>query len=459
MLNAFARILREQHLLSSGDRVLVAVSGGADSVALLHLLHALAPTFPFSLLAAHLDHGMRPESPADADFVRQLCARLGVFLVEEKVDVPLLAAARRRGLEEAARDCRRQFLQQAAACHGCSAVALGHHRDDQTETVLFRLLRGSALSGLAAMRPHAPPFIRPLLTFTRQQIREFINREGLVFIEDTSNADVTFTRNRIRHQLLPALRDFNPRIDEHLARFSSRLALEEDYWAAEERRLLAELGQIGDAEVSFERSRLLRLHPAVRLRLLRRALLMVRGDLLEVAACHLEAVEGMLLADRPQAELHLPGAWAARRYERLWLRRAAPEDLPPVLVTIEGPGVYSLPCGGEVEVSLLPSALGQGRHVAEFSAAEVRFPLILRSPRPGDRLRPAGMAGSKKLKDLLIDAKVPQEARRRLLLVVADDEILWVVGMRRVAGRAPSPVRGMVLRIALKLPEKPTTRL
>jgi len=459
MLTTFARILREQNLLADGDRVLVAVSGGADSVALLHLLHAVAPTFSLSLLAAHLDHGIRRESSADADFVRQLCVRLGVVLVEEKINVPGLAAVRRRGLEETARDCRRQFLQQAALRHGCGAIALGHHRDDQAETVLFRLIRGSALSGLAAMRPHSPPFIRPLLAFTRQQILDFLGRESVEFIEDISNADISFTRNRIRHRLLPALRDFNPRIDEHLVRFSCRLALEEDYWDGEEKRLMAELGRIGEDGVSFDRSRLQALHPAVRLRLLRRALLMVRGNLQGVAACHLEGVEGLLLADRPQAELHLPGAWAGRRYDRLWLRREAPEEVPPVLVTIKGPGVYALPGGGELEIVLLSSALGEGLNAAEFSATEVQFPLTLRSPRPGDRLRPAGMTGSKKLKDLLIDAKVPLEVRRRLLLVLADDEILWVVGMRRAAGRAPSPAGGMVLRIALKLPERPTTRL
>jgi tRNA(Ile)-lysidine synthase len=459
MLAAFARILHEQCLLAPGDRVLVAVSGGADSVALLHLLHALAPVFPFSLLAAHLDHGMRPESPRDAEFVRELCARLSVVLVEGRVDVPAQAASQRRGLEETAREARRRFLRQAADQQACQVVALGHHRDDQAETVLFRLLRGSALTGLAAMRPRSVPFIRPLLSFSRQQIRDFLARQQLPFIEDASNADVTFTRNRIRHQLLPLLRDFNPRIDEHFARFSARLALEEDYWEAEEWRLLAELGRVGEAEVRFERAGLLALHPAVRLRLLRRALLSVRGDLLGVSACHLEGIEKLLLAERPQAELHLPGAWAGRRYEQLWLRRAAPERPFPVLSTIAGPGVYPLPGGGELLVSLGPATLGEDRRSVEFDAGRVPFPLTLRSPHAGDRLRPVGMAGSKKLKDLLIDSKVPREQRQRLLLVVAAEEILWVVGMRRCAGREPAPAGGAVLRLVVKLPESPTIHL
>lgn len=458
MLAAFARILREQHLVAPGDRVLVALSGGADSVALLHLLHALAPTFPLTVLAAHLDHGLRPESSADAAFVRELCAGLGVVLVEGRVDVPALAAERRRGLEETARAVRRRFLRQEALRLDCAAVALGHHRDDQAETVLHRLLRGSALSGLAAMRPRSAPFIRPLLAFSRQQLREFLTGRRLPFVEDVSNSDLAFTRNRIRHRLLPLLRQFNPRIEEHLSRFSHRLALEEDYWETEERRLLAELGRFGEAEVSFERGALLALHPAVRLRLLRRALLSVRGDLLGVAACHLEGIEKLLLAERPQSELHLPRGWAGRRYEQLRLRSAAPAESPPFLFTIDGPGGYPLPGGGELQVALVPSVLGEDRWTVEFDAARVSFPLTLRCPQAGDRFRPAGTGGSKKLKDFLIDARVPLEERRCLPLVVAE-EILWVVGMRRCAGREPAPAGGKVLRLVARPPESPTIHL
>jgi tRNA(Ile)-lysidine synthase len=223
--------------------------------------------------------------------------------------------------------------------------------------------------------------------------------------------------------------------------------------------LLAELGRVGEAEVRFERADLLTLHPAIRLRLLRRALLSVRGDLLGVSACHLEGIEKLLLAERPQAELHLPAAWAGRRYGQLWLRSAAPERPSPVLSTIDGPGVYPLPGGGELLVSLVPVTLGEDRRSVEFDAGRVSFPLTLRSPRAGDRLRPMGMAGSKKLKDLLIDTKVPREQRQRLLLVVAVEEILWVVGMRRCAGREPAAAGGAVLRLVAKLPESPTIHL
>ncbi len=458
MLDAFARILHEERLISPDERVLVAVSGGGDSVALLHLLHDLAPVFPFSIRAAHLDHAMRPEGSLDVEFVRRLCAELDVPLTVARVDVPALAAERRRGLEETAREARRRFLCRTAAEFDCSAIALGHHRDDQAETFLFRMLRGSALSGLAAMRPHSPPFIRPLLGFSRQQLRAYLVGRGLSFVEDASNSDVVFTRNRLRHQLLPQLREFNPRVDEHLCRLSRRIAIEEDYWEAEERRALAVLGRFAEQEAWLGRSGLLALHPALRLRVLRRALLAVRGDLLGVSACHLEGIDALLSAERPQAELSLPGCWAARRYEELWLRRSPPAPAPSCSFVVSGPGIYPLPGGGELEVALVPSALGEARWAVEFAAEQMTFPLTIRSPLPGDRFRPAGAGGGKKLKDVLIDAKVPKE-RRRGLLLVEGEEILWLIGLRRCDGRGPAAAGGRVLRLTAKLPELPTLRL
>ncbi len=457
MLRDFSRVLRSSNLVLPGERVLVGVSGGADSVALLHLLHAVAPTIPCTLSAAHLDHAIRPESAQEAEFVARLCAGLDVPFSSARIDVPALAMERRQGLEEAARQARREFLGEVAAREGCARIALGHHRDDQAETVLHRLLRGSALSGLAAMRPVNGPVIRPLLTFSRQQIRDFLATLAIPFVEDASNLDIAFTRNRIRHQLLPLMGTFNPRIAEHLARFSERLACEEGYWEGEEQRLLATLGEVGAEGVRLDRSGLLALHPAVRRRVLRRALLTVRGDLQGVAACHLEALYGMLGSERPQAELALPRAWAGRRYGELWLRRTPPENAAPFSLLVAGPGNYPLPGGGELRVELAVAAQGEEEGV-EFDAGRVVFPLLVRSPRPGDRFRPAGLGGGKKLKDFLIDAKVPRE-RRRSLLLVEESEILWVVGMRRCAGRRPRREGGGVLRLSVKVPVLPTIQL
>jgi tRNA(Ile)-lysidine synthase len=458
MRRALLKLLRDERLLAPGDAVLVAVSGGADSVALLHLLHSVAPEFPLSLHAAHLDHAMRPESTLDAGFVRRLCAKLGVPLTMERIAVPALARQRRCGLEEAARDARREFLLATADRGGCARIALGHHRGDQAETVLHRLLRGAGPTGLAGMRPQSGPFIRPLLAFSRAQILAYLAEQELEFVEDGSNLDPSFTRNRIRHQLLPLLATFNPQIEAQLARLGRRFALEEEYWEAEARRRLEELSTSAVDGLRLDCAGLLALHPALRARLLRLALREVRGDLRGIAEAHVAAVEGLLLGRRPQAETHLPGAWAARRYGELWLRRLRPAPPEPLALAVAGPGVFRLADGGTLRVELLDAPQGEGRLAVEFDAAQVSFPLEVRTPRPGDRFRPDGAPGGRKLKELLIDARVEREARLRLPLLAAGDDILWVIGLRRAAGRQPAP-GARVLRFSAELSGNVTLHL
>ncbi|HKK00663.1 MAG TPA: tRNA lysidine(34) synthetase TilS, partial [Desulfuromonadales bacterium] len=232
MHDAFCQILRKQCLLAPHERVLVAVSGGVDSVVLLHLFASCAARFPLTVFAAHLDHGLRPESGTDADFVRALCERLEIPLVIERVEAAETLRAG-DGLEAVARDLRRDFLRRTAARLGCGAIALGHHRDDQAETVLMRLLRGSGPTGLAAMRPRRDLFVRPLLAWPRSRLRSYLEEHDLPHVEDSSNADPLYTRNRLRHEVLPLLRTFNPALDDHLAQLAGQFCVEEAYWDGE----------------------------------------------------------------------------------------------------------------------------------------------------------------------------------------------------------------------------------
>lgn len=441
------RCLDEHRLLHSGDRVLVAVSGGADSVCLLHLLQLLAAEYGLELQAAHLDHGMRPESVNEAEFVARLCSDLSIPLTIDRVTVPSEARRQRRGLEETARELRRDFLRRIAAEHGCRVIALGHHRGDQAETVLHRFLRGSGPAGLAGMRPQSGPFIRPLLAVSRRQILAYLERHRLPWVEDASNRNPAFTRNRLRHQVLPLLQEFNPRLEAGLAELGRRCALEEEFWQAESDRALARLLRpAAGGERSLDRAALLALHPALRARVLRQAMAEVRGDLRGVAAVHLKAVENLLASDRPQVETHLPGLWVACRYDRLWLRRQPPAASLPCHLEIAGPGVFLLPDGGELRITLEAIAGGEGSCAVEFDPAAVSFPLRLRRPQPGDRFRPAGSPGRRKLKSLFIDTRVELEARQRAL-VLEGEEILWVVGRRRCEGAWPLPGKP-VLRLA-----------
>jgi tRNA(Ile)-lysidine synthase len=438
-------VVRHHRLILPGQRLLVAVSGGPDSVALLALFHRNAAKLGISLAAAHLDHQIRRESSDDARFVARFCTDLGVELITEVTDVPALARAEKEGLEAAGRRARRAFLLKSAGAHDCARIALGHHRGDQAETVLHRLLRGTGVSGLAAMAMQRGCFIRPLLLFDRELILAFLTEHRLPYRQDASNSDLTFTRNRIRHELLPQMRGFNPRIEEHLASLSRRIAIEEDFWREQESRALDAAQLSGGEKVLLDRQVLLALHPALRIRVLRRALELSRGDLLEISTSHLEAVDALLVNERPQGELHLPRSWVGRRYNHLLVRPVAPEVPTPFTLDIPGPGSYVLPGGGCLRVSVEEVTGLENSTVVEFAAGQIDFPLKVRTFQPGDRFRPSG-CGTKKLKSFFIDAKIPREDRMRLPLLVGS-ELLWVIGLRRCAGYRSRVAGEKVLRI------------
>ena len=452
LLHRFQRHLDRSGLLPAGSRVLVAVSGGADSVALLHLLHRTATSRRLHLESAHLDHALRPDSPADAAHVEGLCARLGVPLTARRIDVAALARAGKGGVEEAARDARRTFLMAVAQEKGCGLVALAHQRDDQAETFLLRLLRGAGSAGLAGMRPLEPPFVRPLLAFSREELVAWLAREGIAWREDPSNLDLAFTRNRVRHELLPQLESYNPAIRDRLVELCRQLAADELDWQA---RVTAELH--GHAEISSGECRLPcallnAATPAMAGRLVRAALQAVRGDLRRLAAGHVRAILDLAAGARPQAELHLPGAWVGRRYQVLRIRRQPPVVRAVVPQELAGPGIYPLGDGRVLAVTLDERPRGEGPQVVEFAAGAAPFPLRLRGPRPGDRLQPQGMTGSRKLQDLFVDLKLPHEQRREAVLVFNGDRLLWVAGIRRCQGSSVESANGQVLRLELFAP-------
>lgn len=434
-------------LIRPQERVLIALSGGSDSVALLHLLCAIAPSLQLTLVAAHLDHAIRPQSGDDVDFVRALCAQLQIPLLCERVDVPALAATAKVGLEEAGRLARHDFLQKSAAQSACTAIALGHHRGDQAETLLHHLGRGCGLHGLAAMRRRRGLFVRPLLTYSKAELLAYLDEIRAEFVVDASNDELNFTRNRIRHQFLPLFATLNPQIEATLAGLAAVAAQEDDYWQGEVERLATLLVQKDGDTVSLSVAGLSLLHPAQRYRLLHQLLTpFAQKAKKEIGLRHVTALYLFLASPAPQGEVHLPGIRAIRRYDQLSL---CPQSLPPVepfppswSLEISGPGLYPLPTGGALRIESAESLPGEGEDVAEFDAATLSFPWIVRRVQPGDRLHLAGMSGRKRLKELLMEQKVPREERRRLY-VLTKDEILWVVGIRRSGLCLPRPGQGV----------------
>lgn len=439
MLRTLEKAIRVEQLINPGDRILCAVSGGADSVALLTLLKQLSAAGAFSLYAAHLDHRLRPESGDDANFVAALCVELQVPLFSESIDVQQLSGRRREGLEAAGRFARRRFFEKIAREQECTSIALAHHADDQAETVLFRLARGSGLTGLAAMRHRSGLYIRPLLDFKKVELRDWLIENGIVWREDVSNLDLKFSRNLIRNQILPALRQINTRTDEAFCRFNRQVALEEDFWSEQVDDVLSRHLQAKQVDNSLQISveSLLTLHPALRRRVIRGMVERLRGDLQRFEATHIDQVEALLVNPRPQVETCLPGVWVARRYEILELR-LEPPDIEPFELNVMQEGEYDLPGGDRIIVVLQhDSDPAAGTSVVEFCADQIGFPLTIRSARPGDRFQPSGMVGHKRLKNYFIDNKIPHEVRQKVPVVCSGETILWLVGERRCEGAWP----------------------
>ena len=448
-----AETLVRDGLLAPGDAVLVGVSGGPDSVALLHFLHEIGPSLRLRLEVAHVDHGIRgDESRDDAEFVRDIAAGLSLLFHLTRLDPARSGRDRGSGNVEAlARERRYRFFAEVAAKRGIAKVAVGHNRDDQVETMLMWLLRGcgpDGLRGMPAVRPLAGDvagageavLIRPFLDVSREDILSFLESRGLTHREDRTNRDTRYLRNWIRLSLLPGLRERSESgLEERLARLGGMLRADSalmDRWVAEAYARVAR-------EDVLDRTALLRLEPELRPRMVRFWLGRVLGTLRRLGFVHVDAVLKVMAAGPPHGRVSLPGGWTAvREYDSVRLTRSA-EDARTAAPQPEDYS-YPVPLEGEVEIPeagvWLTSWCSAGRELPE-SGLEAAFDLDavrraegslhLRNFRPGDRFRPLGMAGHKKLKDLFIDRKVPRSRRRTLPLLLAGEDILWVPGCGR----------------------------
>jgi tRNA(Ile)-lysidine synthase len=411
-------------MLKGGERVVAAVSGGPDSLAMLHALARLAPRLDLSLHVAHLDHRLRPGSAADAAAVARAARRLGLPATVRAAD----GAGRPPGRspEEAARERRYAFLEEVADRVGADRIATGHTMDDQAETVLMRVLAGTGTRGLGGIPPVRGRVIRPLIDVRREEVEAFLRALRVRPRRDPTNADPAFLRNAIRLELLPLLRErFNRRVVEALARLAD-VARDEDALLEELVADAVQLEPVGE-ELRLRVEDLLALPPALARRALRR--------LAPLDAAHTERVLALARAGATGQEASLPGGLNARlEYGWLVVGRASPRPAPAAPVALLLPGVTDLPLWsmriGAWVTETAPSAWPDGRRACVLDGDRARPPLAVRPPRPGDRFRPLGMAGAKKLGDFFTDAKVPRDARARTPLVTSRGAIAWVIGHR-----------------------------
>jgi len=433
---------RKHELLRPGDVVVVGVSGGPDSVALVHMLKAMSDRGgpPSEVVVGHLHHGLRgEEADRDAAFVRDLARSLGLRLVSDRRDVHKEAAEMGRSVEDAARRARYAFLENAAHKADARAVAVGHHLDDQAETVLQRLLSGCSVLGLAAMQPKrrlsrdSPiVLVRPLLSVRRTEILAYLTQCNIPYRTDRTNEDVAFQRNRIRHEVLPLIREcVNPAVDEALASLAvsaqevSRF-LEEKAW---------EIIQSGPLDVEKFASA----PPALRMHMLCELIRSQGYDVPRLARRHIEDVAAMCTRAREGAGVCLPGgvrieAKSGRLRAVLECARSPVEKL---CVELRVPGsTHAGDLVFEAEMlsadisCIVPTGAKSSRWVEVVDADKVALPLRVRQRRPGDRFWPLGARGESKLKDFFVNAKVPVELRDSIPIVVAEDRPIWVVGYR-----------------------------
>jgi tRNA(Ile)-lysidine synthase len=428
--------IKAHGLLDRKDRVVVAVSGGPDSVCLLDILYQLRGPLEIQLLVAHFDHGLRPGADANETlFVASLAQSLGLTFESGKASAGLGTGP--GSLEEAARNERYRFLQEVKVRHGAQKIAVGHTLTDQAETFLMRLLRGSGPRGLSGIQPHRRDgIIRPLMEVTHGEVEAYLHERGMKYVEDPSNLNPRYLRNRIRMELLPLLRAYQPQIEAILGWTAGILRKDEQRLQGEAKAWVDQAcAQGGRGEMGAPISAYLGLNESLRHRVTRELIARVGGTLRRVNRRHLEAVRQVASGKRPQGEVHLPGTMIVRKvYDQLVFSKAAPTqavgDCP-----IEGPGTYELEAwGGVIRLEEMKpdrvKDMGASPWTAFLDADRLSYPLGIRNPRPGDRMIPLGMKGHKKIKDLFIDLKVPAPTRKSTPVLTQRDRPIWVCGFR-----------------------------
>jgi tRNA(Ile)-lysidine synthase len=435
-LGKVRRTIKKYSLLSPEDRVLVAVSGGPDSVCLLSALHALAGALDLTLHVAHLDHMFRGEESAnEARFVARLAEKLGIPSTIEKLDVPAFCRARGVSPQAGARETRYAFLSEVARATGASRIATGHTATDQAETFLMRILRGAGVSGLAAIPPKRDDVIRPLLEVTREEVLDYLRSNDLPFMSDSSNAKPLYTRNRIRMDVLPVLKRFNPRIIKALASAASLLRDEDEAMETHSAALASEILSREKDAVVLRKTEFNALQPALRRRLFRKTAALAGADPSGLSSVQIDEALAFMTEARTGRTMLLPrGLTIEREYGAFVINRAAPAEAFCHGVTV--PGLTAVPeLGLEVEFTLPAGAKNNGKTnylwQAAFDYDKLMPHLTFRNRRPGDWFCPSGMEGRhKKLQDFLVDEKIPRRRRDRVPLLLAGENILWVVGLR-----------------------------
>jgi len=438
--------IRDFGMITPGEHVVVAVSGGADSTALLACLNTLSRIMRLTLTAAHLNHCIRgPEGDADAEFTRQLCETLKIPCIMETIDVKKLAEDSGENLEACARRVRYDFLHRAARRVDAGKIAVGHNRNDQAETVIFRFLRGSGIEGFSAVRPVLDDgVVRPLIDCRRGLICRYLEDKNIPWREDSTNSELHYARNRIRLELIPYLeKNFNPRIIDTLARETGIARETWDFIESQARAALSSLRAETEEGISLDAAGLLRLHPALQKQVLRLALKEGLDSPKNIGAVHIENLLALCEKRTGGGTTRLAGGiMGIRSFDRLLLQKHQPKQAADYSYSLSFPGELHIPeIGALFRFSIIRRSAAiktdrENRCRAMLDIVALPESLTIRSRRPGDRY---GGENHRKVKKMLIDAKIPIDRRAALPMLSAGGVVVWIPGFRPARGYEAQP--------------------
>jgi tRNA(Ile)-lysidine synthase len=435
LINKAATAVKKYSMLSGGEKILTALSGGPDSVCLLYVLYNMKDKFALDLHAIYIDHGLRPgETDMETAFCQNMCEKLSIPFVTRSVDVKTHARGQKMNVQEAARQLRYKVFDEVSHEIGAGKIALGHTADDQAETLLMRLFRGSGPTGLSGIPPVRKNIIRPLIEIERKEIEKFLDDRKIDFIIDSSNKKKDYLRNKIRLSLIPMLREFNPDIIRTLSKTASIFRDEEKYFEILATKTLMKLiSRKTDSHVELFLIPFESMETVLIRRVLRRIIDETKG-LRGISFVHIEDIIGLIKRGKPGDRIYLPkGIRVIKEYSILQLTSEPPAILNTYNLTIPGETVLK-EAGVLINASIAEardaSASGHLAYSALFDADKLTLPLTARPRENGDFFFPSGFGKRKKIQDFFVDEKVARDERGKIPIITSGEDIIWVLGYR-----------------------------
>jgi len=432
MLTRVKKTLKKYQMLTQGEKVVLGVSGGADSIAMLYALNELID-YGLELIVAHLNHGIRgDEAKRDAEFVKETAKSLRLKFVYGEVDTVRFKEESQLSLEDAARTLRYKFFDQVLNKHYATKIATAHTLDDQAETVLMRLIRGSGSRGLSGIPPVSNgSIVRPLIDTSRSEIEEYLKSKGVNWVADSTNESPEFLRNRIRKDLLVELESYNPQIKETLARTADILRSEDEFITREALKHFDDIFSPNKSELIGDLKHYSNIQKPIRFSLLRLAIEKLNSSLKNISSIHIISADDFLLSETASGEVELPQETVIVKGYDIFLVTKKSELEREFSYTIQSAGKWSFPeFAVHIEYPNTYVLDEKDESVAYFDPETVGFPIEVRNFKPGDRFSPLGMTTSKKLQDYFTDIKFPKFLRSRVPIFISNGKIMWLGGIR-----------------------------